>query len=496
MLITPAARPDWYTWRDPPLDWCQQNEPLPGLQFGLASGRIIVTFHVTHVPCMPDEAQAIVNKRRAELAYFQRDTSLLRSYQIADLDFLGPLHCALIAHEMRVGKTPIACHLHDPNSGLLVITGPLAVRESWRDWIERTFDWPLCCLSGKTNVVHQPGFPAYFCHYDILGAHSDFFQSQKIGTLVFDEVHYLQSKKAQRLQASYLISTRASKVLALSGTPVWNKPKSLYPLLHLVAPGAWGNRFQFLSRYCDPQPGAYGWSYEGATNVEELQARLQQIMVRRTWSSVAPELPPTTRVIEPVEVTGAQYAAIESSAMKVSLMTTASTEAGYTAILRRKMAEIKIKPAIEIASRAAGDGHKVVLWVWHNAIGDKLEAALPAGATFRLQSSDPVRVRDWNVDQFRAHPEPAFMVASMGVAGVGLDLSCSDYAIFVELDWTPANVYQASMRTFHISRPHALVFLYTDTPTEARLIDALDVKNNFAAALGLGSDEIMKKVFV
>jgi hypothetical protein len=88
------------------------------------------------------------------------------------------------------------------------------------------------------------------------------------------------------------------------------------------------------------------------------------------------------------------------------------------------------------------------------------------------------------------------LVASIEVGGVSWDLSCSDYAIFVELDWTPANVYQAAMRTFHISRPHVLVFLYTDDPIESKLIEALDVKNGFAAAVGLGSNEILQKVLL
>jgi SNF2 family DNA or RNA helicase len=88
------------------------------------------------------------------------------------------------------------------------------------------------------------------------------------------------------------------------------------------------------------------------------------------------------------------------------------------------------------------------------------------------------------------------MVASMGVGGVGRDLSCSDYAIFVELDWTPANVQQAEMRTFHKDRPHVVVVLYTDDPVESRLIEALDIKNGFAGALGLGSNEIMRKVLI
>jgi hypothetical protein len=492
MNISPAKRPDWYTWRDPPLEWCSANAELPGLQPGMGGGKLLVDFHVSHVPCLPDEAQAVVN--RIQRYYRPIDMSLMRLYQATDYTRFDDQRGVLLAYEMRVGKSCLACHLHDPATGLLVVTGPLAAREAWRDWVGRTFDFPLCCLQGRLNVEQPRGYPAYFCHYDILAAHSDFFQRQRVGTFVLDEVHLWQSKYSQRMGAASLIAPGAHKVLGLSGTPVWNKPKSLYPLLHMLMPGAWGSAFEFKKRYCDAQPGAHGWTYEGATNVEELRARLDRVMVRRTWADVAPELPPTVRVVEPVPLTGAQYAAVEAATMKASLACGGSTEAGYLAKLRRKLAEIKVKPAVETAKAAAADGHKVVLWTWHNEIGDKTAALLPPESTFRLRSADDAGTRDWNVESFRNWDGPAFMVASMGVGGVGLDLSCSDYAIFVELDWTPANVLQAEMRTFHMSRPHVVVVLYTDDPVESKLIEALDVKNGFAGALGFSSQEIMQKV--
>jgi hypothetical protein len=113
---------------------------------------------------------------------------------------------------------------------------------------------------------------------------------------------------------------------------------------------------------------------------------------------------------------------------------------------------------------------------------------------FRLQAGDPAPKRQRILDAFRAHEGPCFLVASMGVGGVALDLSASDYAIFVELDWTPANVQQAEFRTFHRDRPHVVVYLHADDPTETKLIEVLDLKNSFANAVGLGFDDVVKKV--
>lgn len=500
MILRPGPRPDWYLWLDAPLDWCTAHADQPGMRFEHANGKLAVGYHVSHVPVLPDDVQAAHgqieqrNQMRVTLPY--EGTGLLRGYQAVDLQRLKQRRGALLTYEMRLGKTALACHLHNPNDGILLICGPLAAREAWRDWVERTTGAPPFLLYGRKNATAEPGYHAYFVHYDVLDAHTNFLVRQRIGTLVLDEIHILQSRLAQKTSAVSSLLPRTSKVLGLTGTPCWNKPKSLHNLLHMLTPGAWGSPFEFKMRYCDAKPGAHGWRYDGVSNAEELQARLDTIMVRRTWQSVMPELPPATRIIEPVEITGAAYTTIEAATMKASLAHGQVTRAGYLATLRRKLAEVKIKPARDIAVQALEDGHNPVLWVWHNEIGEKMVSAMPDGVTiFRLQSADPGPKREAIVQAFREAPlGSAALVASMGVAGVGLDLSRSDYAIFVELDWTPAVVQQAEMRTFHLSRPHVVVYLHADDPVENALVAALDVKNSFAAAIGLSESEIVQRV--
>lgn len=494
MVVTKSDRPDWFTWRDPPLEWCQSSALIPGFRFGPSRPGILVDFHVSHLACVPEEVEAQVNQL-SQREYRQVDISRLRSYQTADLGFLNTRRGALLAYEMRLGKTPLATHLHDPATGILLVVGPLAAREAWRLWAEEILHAPVFCLSGVKDVDPEPGYPAYFIHYDVLHAHTDFLSTQKIGTLVLDECHALQAKRTHRLSAVSVVAPRAHKILGLSGTPMWNKPISLYSILHTLMPGAWGTRFTFAQRYCDAHAGAHGWIYDGASNMEELNARLAYIMVRRTWAEVASELPPTTRIIEPVELSNTQYTSIEAAATRVILAHKGpATVAGYLATLRRKLAEVKIEPAVEMAQRAAADGHKVVLWTWHNEVADKVVSLLE-GRVFRIRSQDAPRMRDQEVQAFREIPGPAFMVAGMGVGGTAIDLSCSDYAIFVELDWTPANVSQAEMRTFHMSRPHVVVYLYTDNPVESNLIKALDLKDGFAKSLSMSAGDIANMVF-
>jgi hypothetical protein len=227
-----------------------------------------------------------------------------------------------------------------------------------------------------------------------------------------------------------------------------------------------------------------------------------QIMLRKTWKDVAPTMPPTVRAVEPVAVPTKVLAAIEAKAInKALVLTTAKpTVAGYLATLRRMMADVKIKPGVDAAIDAINNGHpKVVMWTWHKeaqqaVINEAYKRKMIGLKVFKLAADMSGDAREQEVRDFAAYGGPAIMVSGIVVGGVAIDLSCSDYAIFVEMDWTPANNYQACMRTFSPARPHCLLFLYADVPIEAALIKAMRVKEDFAGALGLGFDEIAELV--
>lgn len=493
-------RPDWFVWNDPDPVWVRQHADLPGLQFGGDGARVtLVTLHRSHLPLLPAGVHLPISfEARFAGATPVDESVILRSYQAEDLPFLITRRGSLLAYEMRLGKTLTACCVHDPHSGMLVVVGPLASRDVWRTWIERVHGSPPLVLQGVKDPEPMPGFPAYFVHYDILDAHTRFFAGERIGTLILDECHLLQSRRAKRTNAVTVLATRAERIIGLSGTPMWARPDSLFSILQLITPGAWGGHHAFGVRWANGQPGAHGWSYSGVSNEDEFRLRLSEVMVRRTWKDVAPHLPPTTRIIEPVDVSSSELAQIEAAAVRASLAHGTTTTVGYLATLRRMLADVKIKTAVDSALAAVLDGHKVVVWCWHREVADKVAVALAKTQqqlVFRLRADDDASERERQVENFRASAGASIMVAGITVGGVAIDLSCSDYAIFCEMDWIPANLQQAEMRTFHPSRPHVVVYLYADVPVESKLVTALGIKEGFASSLGLGFDEIAAAVF-
>lgn len=102
--------------------------------------------------------------------------------------------------------------------------------------------------------------------------------------IICDEAHYLKNQEAKRTLALLPFLKNRKRVILLTGTPAFAKPKEIYTLCHAIRPDLFEQFREFGNRYCDPQPSLFyrGISYEGASNTKELHHLLTKyIMVRR-----------------------------------------------------------------------------------------------------------------------------------------------------------------------------------------------------------------------
>lgn len=108
--------------------------------------------------------------------------------------------------------------------------------------------------------------------------------------LVADEAHRLKSRTSKRTQAMRQLAAKASRRLALSGTPIENNPGEWYTLMNnFVVPGVFGSPHEFFNRYS--YPGRFG-GFEGARNLGELRDRSKPHYIRHNKADVATHLPP------------------------------------------------------------------------------------------------------------------------------------------------------------------------------------------------------------
>lgn len=409
----------------------------------------------------------------------------LRPHQHVGVDFLLSRRGSLLADEPRVGKTLTALMAHKcagAAPGRLVILCPLIAREVWVSWAKKVFpDTPIGVLTGRKFDLATATQPIVIGHYDVLAA----WQSgNPIGTLILDEAHVLSNERSQRTRAAVLLGSRATRVIAITGTPIWNRPIGMFPILGLIAPGGFGDRKLFGQRYCAPTVTPHGTKYDGISNEDELRQRLDTLMIRRLWKDIQHDLPPINRVTVVAELNPEQRKRADIAAAEAHTTVTAAS----LAVLRQAFALVKVKPAVEAATEVLLRNDPVVVWAWHKQTARAVHKALgAAGHTSFLMTGDISQTqRDEMIGQWRQHPHAA-LVVTLAVGQVGIDLSHARDCVFAELDYTPALITQAEMRTFAPSRSMTATYVVADHDSDLRLVRALHEKTATSAPLGVAA---------
>lgn len=208
-----------------------------------------------------------------------------------------------VFHEMGLGKTAVAIAtglelcINRGEVDRVVCIVPGAVRTQWSREINRfTGCEDIVIVDGdkkKRAAAYGAAKTARWMivNYDVL--HTDLASISPLvagSLLVIDEAHRIKSPTAKRTKAVRTLAAKASRRLALSGTPIENDPGEWYSVISgFVQPGCFGSPIDFLSRYS--YPGRFG-GFEGARNLQELRARSRIYYVRSTKAEVATHLPP------------------------------------------------------------------------------------------------------------------------------------------------------------------------------------------------------------
>jgi len=178
----------------------------------------------------------------------------------------------------------------------VVVVVPGAVKTQFAREITRFTGDPVVVIDGekkKRTKLYEEAKDARWVvlNYDLL--HIDYKSIVPLVTnavLIADEAHRLKTRTSKRTQAMRQLAQKASRRLALSGTPIENNPGEWYTLMNnFVVPGIFGSPTEFFSRYS--YPGRFG-GFEGARNLSELRDRSKPHYIRHNKADVATHLPP------------------------------------------------------------------------------------------------------------------------------------------------------------------------------------------------------------
>jgi SWI/SNF-related matrix-associated actin-dependent regulator of chromatin subfamily A-like protein 1 len=465
--------------------WVPGVRPVNGGALGTLTS---VTVHRSHLPLL-NAASALHYLTRVDgsgwSARDERTKALgfkLRTTQHQAIDFITARRGTLLADEQRLGKTLTCLMSHDPSSGPLVIVAPLSTRAVWLGWIRRLFQGiKPSVLVGKKIDPTKLKAPIVFVHYDIV---HQWQAVMPVGTFVMDEAHLLANQKSRRSKGSALLASLAEKVIAATGTPVWNRPANLWNIIGILEPGAWGSYYEFGYRYGGPEHNGYAVEFNGISNEEELHARLSEIMIRRLWKDVQKDLPPISRNILVAEVD--EHVSRRLDIIAAAIMAERRSTAANLAKYRSALVSIKHKVIVDEARKVLARNEPLVIWTWHKAVAADIAETLGDSALLIHGDISPSERED-RMEAWRSSPTPKALVSTMAVAQVGIDLSHAHIALFAELDYTPAVLAQAEMRTFAPERPMNVSYVVANHFVDQRIVRALLSKFNSTDPLGLAS---------
>ncbi len=386
----------------------------------------------------------------------------LKPFQRAGVSYLLAQRRAFLADEQGLGKTIEAiATLEADDAYPAIVACPASLKLNWLRELER---W----LPGRTaQALRGNGEGRPIAHaditvvnYDILAARLHELCAIAPRALVLDESHHCKNAAAKRTQAVQRLSAvvpRDGLVLALSGTPVINRPAELISQLRI------------LGRLEDFGSGVrFGRRFRGADAHLRLHWHLRaRCFVRRLKVDVLPQLPAKTRAVVPVELDNEpEYRLAERDViawLQSQPLDLRELDAKVAAALRAERlvrlnalkllaARGKLRAALTWIHDFCSSGERLVVFAHHREIQQAVLARFPGAC--HVLGQDSHAARDAAVRAFQApdRPENQLIICSIEAAGHGLTLTRSSNVVFLELDWTPAKHDQAEDRCHRIGQ--------------------------------------------
>jgi hypothetical protein len=429
----------------------------------------------------------------------------LKPFQRAGVKYLLSQRRAFLADEQGLGKTIEALAAVEADDAYpAVIVCPASLKLNWMREIERWLPHRSAqALNGTGSVTSAQdtlrdgeslrrkaplsgvsSADITVVNYDILAARERELARPSPRALVLDESHYCKNGAAKRTQAATSLAASVpvnGLVLALTGTPVMNRPNELISQLRIIG------------RLGDFGSGAkFGERFKGADAHQRLHWHLRaRCFVRRLKSEVLPQLPAKTRSVVPIELDNeGEYRLAERDViawLRSHPLDLAELDAKVAAALRAERlvrlgalkklaARGKLHAALAWIHDFLSSGERLVVFASHREIQQAIVGRFPHA--LHVLGKDSHKARDASVRRFQEADgkQAQLIVCSLAVAGQGLTLTKASNVAFLELDWTPAKHDQAEDRCHRIGQQDAVNAWYllaagTIDETIATLLD-------------------------
>ncbi|MCU0267796.1 MAG: DEAD/DEAH box helicase [Acidimicrobiales bacterium] len=452
---------------------------------------------------------------------------VLRPYQargVGWLAFLGRVGLgACLADDMGLGKTAqtIASLLADPQDGPTLVVCPVSVLGNWQRELHR-FAPELAVLvhHGAARHHHDEPFEERAVAHDVVlttyalvARDVDALSAVRWGRLVLDEAQQVKNPGARQTRA--VARLRASRRVALTGTPVENRLSELWSIMHLLNPGLLGSAKSFRDRFAVPIERDHD-----PEATETLRRITAPFVLRRlkTDRSIIEDLPDKIELTDHCPLTREQATLYQ--AVVDELLADAEREEGMrrrglvlAGLLRLKQVcnhpahylgdgsalagrSGKLARTEEIIEELLEAGDKALCFTQFRGWGDRLRPYLARRfdcEVLWLHGGVTRRRRDDLVRRFQDDDGPRLLLVSLKAGGTGLNLTAATHVIHLDRWWNPAVEDQATDRAYRIGQRHSVLVhkLVTTGTVEERIDELIRAKRELAErVVGAGEEWI------
>ncbi len=483
--------------------------------------------------CYPDALERIIQIREQQKRNVQ--TTELRQYiatglidaELFDYQVDGVLFAynagrCLLADDMGLGKTIQAIATaqllqKEQNIESVFIICPTSLKYQWKSEIERFTKSSALIIEGssakRAEQYQNKAFVYKIMSYNILLTDLMLVNKLEPDLIIIDEAQKIKNFKSKISKQVKLL--KSPYAIALSGTPLENKLEELYSIMQFVDSYSLGPYYQFMNYHLvrNEQGKIIGYQH-----LHHIRERLQNVLLRRTRTSVLSQLP--ARIVKNllIQITTPQMDIhneykrevakliekwkrsgvlneIDRNRLITSLNTMRMVCDSTFLVDQKTRHDTKIDELMNIVDELIEQGPEklVVFSQWERMT--RLVARELANRNIQycyLHGNVTAADRGKMLEQFSKQADCRVFL-STDTGSIGLNLQAASILVNLDIPWNPAILEQRISRIHRLGQQQSVSiinFIAAGT-IEQRMLDVLSFKDALAkGVLDFGDDSI------